>query len=281
MRLEKSLRQEAPGEFAALSDGLCHYQLSGPVGGPAVVLIHGFSVPSFIWDQSFQPVVEAGFRTLRFDLFGRGYSDRPSAAHTHDLFVRQLAELLPAVGIQDQVSLVGLSMGGAISAAFALSYPELVKRLILISPAGVMKQSLGIRVLRLPLIGELLFLIGGEATLIKGLSQNADQLEKFDSYLRQFRRQMAFPGYKRALLSSLRGDLLCEMHETYLSLGQRSLPSLLIWGRDDQLTHFEQSSQIRAAMPGISFQPLDDAGHLPHIEKSELVNSILIQFLRT
>lgn len=280
MRLDKSARQGAPGKFAALSDGQCHYQLSGPVGGPVVVLVHGFSVPSFIWDQTYQPLTEAGFQTLRFDLFGRGFSDRPSAAHNHALFVRQLKELLLEVGIHEPVSLVGLSMGGAVSVAFALSCPESVEKLALISPAGVMKKSLGMRMLRLPLIGELLFLLGGDTTLIRGLNRNSYQLEEYGSYLRQFRRQMAFPGYKRALLSTLRGDLLCEMHETYQRVGRRQLPSLLIWGRADHLTHFEQSDLIRAAMPGIQFHPMDGVGHLPHIEKDEQVNSVLVQFLR-
>lgn len=278
--LDEHVRKGAPGEFAALSDGWCHYQLTGPSGGPVVVLVHGFSVPSFIWDGNNQPLIDAGFRTLRYDLFGRGFSDRPSSAHAHELFVGQLEELLNIVGISDPVSLVGLSMGGAVSAAFALRYPDAVSKLALISPAGVMKESPAMHLIRLPLVGELLFQLGGESMLMRGLNRNAYPLREYEHYVQKFRRQLALPGYRRALLSTLRGDLLCHMLDTYQELGRRRLRSLLIWGRDDHLTAFEQSRQIRAAMPGIEFHPLIGAGHLANIEKQESVNSILIRFLR-
>ena len=111
---------------------------AGPENGRPVVLVHGFSSPYFIFDTTFEFLVNSGFRVLRYDLFGRGYSDRPRTDYNIHLFVRQLKDLLDALGFK-QVNLVGLSMGGAISAAFISQYPDHVSRQVLIDPAGANK----------------------------------------------------------------------------------------------------------------------------------------------
>ena len=64
------------------------------------MLIHGFSVPYFIFDPTFNFLTKAGWRVLRYDLFGRGFSDRPHVRYNIDLFVRQLKELLDALNIK-------------------------------------------------------------------------------------------------------------------------------------------------------------------------------------
>ncbi len=85
--LDESTRAGAGGSFIRLSDGCTHYELGGPENGEAVVLVHGFSVPYFIWDPTFQALTSSGFRVLRFDLYGRGFSDRPRLEYALDLFV--------------------------------------------------------------------------------------------------------------------------------------------------------------------------------------------------
>ncbi len=48
--LNEAVRREISGSFIALKDGVTHYELSEPKEGRAIVLVHGFSVPSFIYD---------------------------------------------------------------------------------------------------------------------------------------------------------------------------------------------------------------------------------------
>src|SRR5512135_3114691 len=111
--LDDAARAALPGQFVALPDGIVHYELAGPPGGPVVVLVPGISVPYTTWDANFPALANAGLRVLRFDLYGRGYSDRPDVAYDADLFDRQIANLLSALGLGDPLNLVGLSMGGA------------------------------------------------------------------------------------------------------------------------------------------------------------------------
>ena len=110
--LDDEARSLATGSFVELTDGQVHYELAGSGDGPVVVLVHGFSVPSFIWDPTFEELLSQGFRVLRYDLFGRGFSDRPDVDYDGTLFVEQLHELLAELGIEEPVDLVGLSMGG-------------------------------------------------------------------------------------------------------------------------------------------------------------------------
>ncbi|MBC7260381.1 MAG: alpha/beta fold hydrolase, partial [Chloroflexi bacterium] len=135
--LDDEARKGVPGQFVRLPDGVVHYELAGPPDGQPVVLIHGFSVPYYIWDPTFPALAEAGFRTLRYDLYGRGFSDRPETEYTLDLFVRQLLNLLQALGMERPVDVVGLSMGGPIAVSFTDRYPEHVRKLVLIDPAGL------------------------------------------------------------------------------------------------------------------------------------------------
>jgi alpha-beta hydrolase superfamily lysophospholipase len=72
-----AMRHGTTGQLATLSRGVTHYTLEGPQDGPLVVLIHGLTTPAFVWDGIAPVLVARGYRVLRYDLFGRGCSDRP------------------------------------------------------------------------------------------------------------------------------------------------------------------------------------------------------------
>lgn len=95
--------------------------------GPAVVLIHGFTLDSRMWDDQFLPVARR-CRTVRYDLRGFGRSSVPAGPYSH---VEDLRALLERLGIE-QASLVGLSKGGAVALDFALTYPRRASALALI-----------------------------------------------------------------------------------------------------------------------------------------------------
>jgi pimeloyl-ACP methyl ester carboxylesterase len=134
--LDDATRASMPDKsFVRLSDGYTHYEWGGPENGPTVVLIHGAGTPLFVWDYQFDALAEAGFHVLRYDLFGRGLSDRPRV-YTADLFDRQLLELLDSQNTKTPADVVGLSMGGAITIRFIDRHPERVRRFALFAPAG-------------------------------------------------------------------------------------------------------------------------------------------------
>ena len=87
-------RKSAPGKFVHLSKGIVHYELLGPEHGQTVVMVHGFTTPYFVWDKNVNALVDAGFRVLRYDHYGRGFSDRPDVKYDRDLYDQRLIDSL-------------------------------------------------------------------------------------------------------------------------------------------------------------------------------------------
>ena len=279
--LNETSRAIAPGSFVQLSDGYTHYELGGPDNGQPVVLVHGFSVPYFIWEPTFAFLATSGFHVLRYDLFGRGFSDRPYLRYDIDLFCKQLRELLDTLGF-DQVNLIGLSMGGPITSTFTTSYPARVCKLVLLDPAGARDVGLPglIKVVTLPGIGELAFSLLGNEIMTKGIASDLYGPDLVAEFQEKYRVQMQYKGFKRALLSTMRNGMLRSFSTTYQCLGSQKTPVALFWGREDKTVPFEHSLEILAAVPQTQFHIIENCGHIPHYEKSEEVNPLLLDFLK-
>lgn len=279
--LTEAVRLAASGSFIRLSDGFTHYELAGPPGGQAVALVHGFSVPYYIWDPTFPALAQAGLRVLRYDLYGRGYSDRPRAAYGPELFIRQLLELLDGLGLTAPADVVGLSMGGPIAAAFADRHPGRVRRLGLIDPAGMpLRLPLSARLARLPLVGELALRLVPSQRLVDGLADDLFSPGSYPEYRAKYREQMPYRGFRRALLSTSRSPILEGMAQAYRRVGWQDRRVLLIWGEKDSVLPLAYSARLRAVVPQAEYHPILGAGHIPHYERPEVVNPLLVEFFQ-
>ena len=280
--LNELTRKEASGSFIQLSDGFTHYELSNPKAEATVVLVHGFSVPYFIYDPTFEFLTRSGFRVVRYDLFGRGFSDRPETDYNIDLFVRQLHNLLDALGFSRPVSLVGLSTGGPITAACTARFPERVDKLVLIDPVGARPFTLSriLKVAARPGLGEAIMgLIGGVA-IAKRIAVSSLNPERIVEFGPRYIVQLEYKGFKRAILSTIRNNMLDSFLDVYQQIGKMGKPVLLLWGRNDHTVPFRHSAILRAAMPQVQFHAIEHSGHVPHHEKPDEVNPILLRFLR-
>lgn len=189
--LNDKIRSLQPGTFLDIPDGKVHYELAGPETGQPVALVHGFSIPYYLWDPTFDALVKAGFRVLRFDLFGRGYSDRLNTSYNLDLFCRQLFDLLNALNIHQPVHLAGVSMGGPICTYFAVHHPEKVRSVCLIDPAGFPPPpTLYELLLRVPVAGELIMTFQSKQTVVAGLEIDFYRPEGFPEYVEQYMPQL-------------------------------------------------------------------------------------------
>jgi pimeloyl-ACP methyl ester carboxylesterase len=279
-RLTPAVRASLPGGFIQLSDGVTHYQCEGPPDAPVVVLVHGFSVPYFIWDTTWDALIGAGYRALRYDLFGRGYSDRPFAANDLSLFTRQLADLLEALNIQQVHAILGLSMGGMVAANFTRLRPEWVARLGLFDPAGFpTRYPFYLHFLTLPLVGELIFGLIGE-NLYRTLAGNDFYDPSLvDTFADRFLLQTQYKGFRRSLLSTIRSGILEGGEQVYPAIGGMGIPVLLVWGEHDRAVPIELSQKMLTAIPQADFHPIPNSGHIPHYEHADQVNPILLEFL--
>ena len=91
---------------------------------------------------------------------------------------------------------------------------------------------------------------------------------------------MQFKGFLRAILSTLRNNMLGEFMNVYEGLGKIDKAILMFWGRNDNTVPFDHSDILRATLPTVEFHAIENCGHIPHYEKPEEVNPILSKFLR-
>jgi pimeloyl-ACP methyl ester carboxylesterase len=279
--LDGNIRQGLPDHFIKLSDGYVHYELSGPNDGPVVVLIHGISAPYFVWDDTHPALTKAGFRVLRYDLYGRGFSDRPYVTYDEQLFDLQLIELLSALKLREPFDLVGSSMGGAIAVIFAARHPEKVRKLLLIDPAGYpVNLPLAGRVVRLPVVGDYLTYAFGNPMMRRGFKDYFFKLDKLSTFSEKYRQQMQYTGFKRAMLSTLRNFNLDDQKTAYEAVGEQKRQVMLLWGREDKIIPFSNNEMIRAVIHGAVFHAIDAAGHMPHYEAPVKMNPLIVEFMK-
>jgi pimeloyl-ACP methyl ester carboxylesterase len=275
--LDAAARAGAPGKFVALSRGTTHYEMAGPDSARLVVLVHGFSVPSYIWDSTFAGLTATGHRVLRYDLYGRGLSDRPGGVYDGALYDDQLGELLDSLRVSGPVDLVGLSFGGYVTAHFIGTHPTRVRTLTLVDP--VARESALPGTLTMPVVGEWIW----QTTQVPGMAdgQLSDFLhpEHYPTWADQYRPQMRYKGFGHALLSTAVLLSRTNIDSLYSGVARAGIPVLLIWGKQDQTVPFPLSEIVRRNIPTLEFFPVDSAGHLPHIEHAQLVNARLAAFL--
>lgn len=280
--LDDEARRMTGGSFVQLPDGVTHYELGNIARDQTVVLVHGFSVPYFIFDPTFHFLSQNGFRVLRYDLFGRGFSDRPDAPYNIDLFVKQLTDLLDALRLTRPVHLVGLSMGGPITAAFTARYPSRVKSLTWIDPAGArsITETPMLKLIKLPYLAEMLLWIMGSEAFVKRNVRDFFDPNLVERFKDMYRVQMKYKGFLRAMLSSTRNGMLESFLPLYKQVGKLGLPVLLFWGRNDTTVPIEHSKDICTAVPNIELHIVENCGHIPHYERPEETNPRLLEFLR-
>ena len=276
--LDTAARRAAPGRFVRLFDGVTHYTVEGPDSGRVVVLVHGFSVPYYIWDSTAAALAGAGYRVVRYDEYGRGWSDRPRVAYTADLYDRQIAELLDSLGVHGSIDIAGVSAGGAVSATFASRHPTRVRSLVLVDPVAGVRGGVPFQ-FTLPGVGPLLWQTLVVPTMDEGQLTDFLHPERFPDWVDRYRQQMSFRGFGRAMLASRRGSAGVRMDSVYHAVSAAGVPVLLLWGTHDQTVPFASNASVRAAIPGAEFHPIDDAAHLPILERAALADSLILEFL--
>jgi pimeloyl-ACP methyl ester carboxylesterase len=277
-QLNDALRAKVPGNYVRLPEGVTHYELAGPANGQVVVLLHGANVPAYIWDPTFGELAAAGFRVVRYDRIGRGWSDRPRIAYDQSVYVAQFAELLDFLRITGPVDLAGLSLGGSIISSIAVAHPERVRSLVYVDPYIRQPRTLSFAE-RTPVVAEYLLATFASSAV---LDQASDFLhpEQHPDWDARFANVMHIKGSRRAIIGDRIANAGLDRRPEIAALGKSPRPVMIIWGRQDSVVPFARSEDLRRALPRAEFLAVDSAGHLPHIEQPAVVTPALIAFLR-
>lgn len=282
--LNNEERAKIEGEFACLHSGITHYELKG--NGEAVVLTHGYATPYYIYDKLFDAFVTAGYKVLRYDLLGRGYSERVDKDYTAELFAEQLDDITKYVWGDEKFYLVGTSMGGAITTAFCKNHPEKVKKLILLAPAGMdsFRPPFYMKLCKIKGLGDFIFnKVAGNALLKKCASELIYSSEEEKGYFeRKFADAFKYKGFLKSTLSSLRNTILRTdlSMEGYRAVASSRIPILCIWGTDDKTMPYYQHVKFKEICPDAEFITYEKSGHIFLFDEGERTAEDCLKFLK-
>ncbi|MBX2998895.1 MAG: alpha/beta hydrolase [Caldilineaceae bacterium] len=241
--------------------------------GPAVVLIHGFTLDTRMWDEQFLPLAQH-FRVIRYDLRGFGRSDLP----TEDPYfhAEDLRGLLDALQIE-QAALVGLSKGGAVAIDFALTYPE--------------------RTLALALIDTVL---GGFPWSSEGSARNRLVWQRASEGGISAAKEswLAHPLFAPALRQPAVADQLRQIIDDYSGwhfvnpnleagieppaagrLSELTMPVLALVGELDLPDFLQIAERMGQQIPHAHTRTLAGVGHMANMEAPAVVTQALLEFL--
>jgi pimeloyl-ACP methyl ester carboxylesterase len=253
--------------FAQVNGTRLYYEVAG--SGQPLVLIHGFSLDTRMWDDQFEALARR-YQVVRYDLCGFGQSATPTnEPYSHPDDLKALLQLLKF----ESAHIAGLSLGGGIAIDFALAYPEATRSLITIDGTlggyrwakdwggpRATAQSAGAEAAR-------------EAWLDDELFIPANDLPPVAARLRQM--VMAYSGWHWLNRDPGRGpqppaiERLEQIRASALAIvGQRDTPD---FHKIADILHQRIPSCRKVVAPG--------AGHLANMEAPEQVNEIILSFL--
>jgi 2-hydroxy-6-oxonona-2,4-dienedioate hydrolase len=246
-----------------------HYLEAG--SGPPVILLHGLGGDGSNWAPTIAPLA-AKFRVLVPDQIGFGRSDKPLLNYRVGTLVDFLDGFMKQVGIE-RASLVGNSLGGFAAAAYALAHPEKVDRLVLVDAAGFsLPKDFDPRTLNAlnPSTREQV------KTILSMVFYNKQFTSDAAVDLMLARHVAAGDGYtvQRFIDSIARGEDVLDGR-----LGGIKQPTLIVWGREDQLTPMWGAERFKKEIAGSELVIFDKCGHVPQLEKAVEFNGAVMKFL--
>jgi len=243
--------------------------------GSPLLLIHGFPLNLEMWRPQIE-VLSRNNRIIAVDLRGHGQSPPTPGPYSMDLLADDCAAVLETLGVQGPAVICGLSMGGYISFAFYLRFPHLVSGLILAATrAGAdtdqarAKREKAIAETELkgtqPVLDNMLPILMAPATYQEKpeLVQSVDQILSKTS--------------AKGVLSALQG--MKARPDSTETLGQITVPTLIIHGLEDQIISLDESRIMHAGIQNSQLEIIPDAGHLPNLEQPNIFNRSVASFL--
>lgn len=260
--------------------------------GAPVVLLHGFPETNFAWRHQI-PVLGELYRLIVPDLRGYGETEKPAAGYDKRTMARDLTALLDTLGI-DKIALVGHDRGARVATRFAKDFPDRVDRLVVMDnvPTRIVARDLDARIAKAYWFFLFHLIPDLPETLIEGKEEQwlrwffsdwaydpaAISGDAFDTYVRAYRA----PGAVRGAMADYRAnaqDVAQDLEDADVKI---TCPTLALWGAnfgavgemfDMPKVWGEMAENLRAV-------PIDRCGHLPHEERPEAVNALLLEFLQ-
>lgn len=244
--------------------------------GLPVIFLHAGVCDKRMWLDQMQAVADAGWHAIAYDRRGYGEATSPDEPFSH---LDDIEALLEALDIHAAV-LVGCSMGGGLAVDFALAHPGRVIGLVLVgtsitgAPWSVTAEEQAIE-------------MAEEDAWERGDLDLLNKVQAHEWLDGPRSRSGRVGGAARALFLDMNALALNKpplnqeeaRPDAWSRIEEVSAPTLLIVGDEDFTALVDRHETLSETMPNAFAVVLEGAAHIPSIEKPELVNSLILQFL--
>ena len=247
-----------------------HHRLDGPDDAPVVVLSTSIGTTLEMWDEQV-PALAEHHRVLRYDHRGHGRSPAPPGPYAMSDLAGDVVELLNRLRL-DRVSFCGLSMGGMVGQWLAVHAPERIERLVLCAtkafeatPEKWHGRAATVRAHGVEAIADTVLAVW----LTDGFrARHPDVTARY----RAMMLDNAAEGYAGCCEAISRFDVRAR-------LGAISAPTLVIAGAEDTAIPPEEARALSEAIPDAGLALIEDAAHLPNLERPEAFTARLLDHL--
>ena len=281
-------------EFVKSNGIKIHYVTLGDRGKPLIILLHGFPEFWYAWRTQI-PELAKHFNVVAPDMRGYNDSDKPKGARSYvmDLLVNDVKELIRHAG-HETATIIGHDWGGSVAWRLALDYPSVVNKLIVLNSPypsifahhlktnpGQMLKSWYMFFYQIPVIPEILIRRTMYSFLKKTMqgwayNKSAFTEEDLQRYVEAFKK----PGTITATINYYRAAF--RYKERKGEGGQIQSPTLVIWGKNDRALGVELTKGMEKYFTNsFEIKYIDHCSHWVQHEYPELVNSYILDFLKT
>jgi epoxide hydrolase 4 len=266
-----------------------HYVTQGE--GPLVVLLHGFPEFWYSWRYQIPVLAEYGYRVVAPDLRGYNESDKPRKGYDMGTLLLDIVGLIQGLGYEKAI-IVGHDWGGALAWSFAIRYPAMMERLIVLNmahPGAMMREFRTLKQLskswyifafQLPWLPEYLLLRNHASAIGRLIREAALQKEAFpDEEITKYQRAMSQPGAMTAAINYYR-QVFRRLPTSYTGGSYEvNVPTLLIWGEHDIALGIELTTGLERWVKRLEIRLIPDSGHWVQQEQPLKVNQYILDFL--
>lgn len=263
-----------PSQFVTLADGQeVHLRDEGPRDAPAIILLHGSSADLHTW-QPWVDRLSDEYRIIRYDQIGHGLTG-PSQDGDYMLedFVEDVDQVANHLEL-DSFTLGGNSMGGWVSAGFALAHPGRLDGLLLVDASGAPVKrpegsggNIGFKIAAMPGVNRIMEHITPRSLVEQSFRQSVSNEEiATPEAIDRYWELLRYPGNRRATIARFNTPRVTYDAAQISSL---PMPTLVMWGNEDALVPLAAGEWYDQKLPNSRLVVYDGIGHLPMEETAE------------
>lgn len=245
-------------------------------GNNTIIFLHGFPFNKNMWKEQLDFLKDSN-RVIACDIRGFGKSTEEETPLNIDLFAEDLIQFMDKLTI-DKAVICGLSMGGFIALNALKRFPDRFEAVILCDTQCIADTS-EVKTKRYSIIEDIK--VNGPADFNEGFIKSVFHEDSISTKkeLVESLRKVVFANSQHIITMGL--TALAERSETCSTLNEISVPTLIICGKEDEVTPLAQSEYMHAEIKDSILKVIENAGHVSNLEHPDEFNKHLFDFLST